>query len=95
MSGSTNIPIAGATNASFTTAALTANGSFWAAVGDPAGVVESAAATVTVIPLNQSSLSVQMVSGLPSLTLSGLLQGASYRVQYSTDLSKLKLGDDP
>jgi hypothetical protein len=84
-SGNTASPIAGATNAVFTTPPLFSTGGFWVAVQNAFGATNSTTAIVTVFPDNTPSLGVNVVAGLPFLTIAGEV-GTSYRLQYSTDL---------
>jgi hypothetical protein len=84
--GDTNDPITGATNASFSSSALFASTSFWVEVQNLAGAADSNTATVTVLPPPLPSLAVHLVSGLPSLTLTGQ-QGTTYEIQFWGDLA--------
>ena len=78
--------IAGATNASHSSGAVTGTNTFWVLARNAFGVAESATATVAVVPNIYPKLGVVMVSGLPSLTLNGI-SGDAYRIQYCTNLS--------
>jgi hypothetical protein len=84
--GDLNNPIPGATNATFSPGGVYATESFWVAVQNPEGGVNSAAAVLTVIPESQAKLGLQIIGGLPFLTITGL-EGTSYRIEYSTNLA--------
>jgi len=49
-SGTTTVPVTGATAASYTTPSLTSTTSYWVRVSDQHGTVDSATATITVTP---------------------------------------------
>src|SRR5206468_11332533 len=74
-----------ATNATYTTPALTSNTTFWVSVNNSAGSVVSDKATVTVVP-TAPRLTIEQVTGLPSLTLEGRA-GITYRIEFSTNLN--------
>lgn len=82
-SGNTNQPIAGATNATYTTQALTTNSTFWVNIYDAVGSINSATATVTVYVVR---LDVRLISGLPALTIDGVLN-TPFRLEYSPVLN--------
>lgn len=65
-SGNTSSPVAGATSATLALSNLTASGSYWVRVTNPAGSVDSAAVAVTVISapaITAHPTSVQLYSG--------------------------------
>jgi len=77
--------IDGATNATYTSPALTRDTTFWVSITNSAGSVlsdKAAATVVSALPL----LSVQMAACVPTLTLDGPT-GLTYRLEYSTNLS--------
>ncbi len=84
--GNSNSPIPGATNATFSPGQLYSSQSFWVSVENGAGSADSTTATVTVNPVSQPSLSLQLTAGLPFITIEGLT-GTSYRIQYSSNLA--------
>jgi len=84
--GNTTGVMVGATNGSFTTAALTTNTSFWVNVSNRLGSVNSQAASVTVLPTNAAKLNFQIIGGRAGLTIEGGV-GSAYQIQYSTNLS--------
>lgn len=77
--------IPGATNATYTTAALLTNATFWVSITNSAGSVFSDEATITVLS-SAPQFSLEQAAGLPVLTLAGEV-GVTYRIEYSTNLS--------
>jgi hypothetical protein len=84
--GDLNNPIPGATNSTFSPGSVFTTETFWVAVQNPEGAVQSASAVLSVIPESQPTLGLQIIGGLPFLTITGL-EGTSYRIQYSTNLA--------
>ena len=76
--------IVGATNATYTTPALTNNATSWVSVSNSAGQVLSDKATVTVVDA-APRLSLRQEAGLPVLTLYDSV-GLTYRIEYNTKL---------
>ena len=76
--------IPGATNATYTTPALTNDSSFWVSVTNSAGSVLSNEATVRVLDA-APRLSLRQGAGLPMLTLDASV-GLPYRIEYKADL---------
>jgi hypothetical protein len=77
-SGVTINPIAGATQSSFTTPALTATTSYWVRVANAAGATNSATATITVSPV----LNFDSVSVAPGQCTSGTSYLASFKIGF-------------
>src|SRR5207248_344547 len=76
--------IVGATNANYTTPALTNNTTVWVSVSNSAGSVLSDKATVTVVDA-VPRLGLLQGAGFPVLKLDGSA-GLTYRIEYNTNL---------
>jgi hypothetical protein len=74
-----------ATEAKYITPPLTTNSMFWVFVSGLGGYVDSATATVWVLPAEGLRLEIASVAGLPALTIAGAL-GATHRLEYREDL---------
>ncbi|MBU6401838.1 MAG: immunoglobulin domain-containing protein [Verrucomicrobia bacterium] len=85
-SGEVSTPISGATNATFTVASASTNTAYWVSVSNPLGSVDSGTAFLTVAPTNAAKLGLRLISGLPALSLDGLV-GTVYRIEFSTNLA--------
>lgn len=85
-SGNTNGIIGGATNASYTVSGLVNTSSFWVSVRNSLGMIDSASATVTVVPAIMPRLSLSRISGMAAISVDGPT-GTQYLLQYSTDLT--------
>ena len=77
--------IPGATNANYTTPALTNTTTFWVSVTNSAGSVLSDKATVRVVD-GPPRLSLRQEGGLPVLTLDAAV-GLTCRIEHNADLS--------
>ncbi|MHB8523739.1 MAG: LamG-like jellyroll fold domain-containing protein [Limisphaerales bacterium] len=85
LTGDRNSPITGATNLAFTTPPLFSAVNFWVEVKNPFGSISSDTASVTLIPDNAASLTIQITAGIPFLSIEGI-PGTGYRIDYTTDL---------
>ncbi len=85
-SGNTNDVVGGATNAAFTASGLTTSTSFWVSVGNSLGAVDSATASVTVLPAKAARLLCSRIAGLGAVTIDGL-PGTTYRIESNTGLN--------
>jgi hypothetical protein len=84
--GDTSQSVAGATNATLTTAPLSTNTAFWVNLSTSAGATNSDSANVSVYPLNAALLTMQRGACLPTLTIDGAVD-TRYRLQFSTNLN--------
>jgi hypothetical protein len=85
-SPNTNGLLSGATGTAYSTAVITTNTSYWVSVRNSLGMVDSAAALVTVLPAQTPKLTFQFLSGYPVVTLDGKV-GTNYVIQYKNSLS--------
>ena len=85
-SGSLINLIPGATNAIFSPGGVFASESFWVAVQNSQGGVNSSTAVLTVFSESQPALGCGIKAGLPFLTITGL-QRITYRIRSSTNLA--------
>jgi uncharacterized protein YkwD len=77
-SGNTSLPIGGATNASYTTPALTSTTRYWVRVSNSAGAVESEDATVTVsAPEGNSAFEDEVFTLVNSRRAAGAMCGST------------------
>lgn len=84
--GNTNGLIGGATNASYTVSGLVDTASFWVSVRNTLGMIDSASATVTVVPAIMPRLGLSRISGMAAISVDGLT-GTQYLLQYSTNVT--------
>ena len=84
-SGNTNGIIAGATSATYPATGLLTNTSFWVSISNSLGTVDSATATVVVLPAKTARLKMGSQYGLAALVIDGL-PGTTYQVECSTNL---------
>lgn len=85
-SPNTNGLVVGANGTSYTSPLLSTNTSYWVSVRNSLGLVDSATATVTVLPAQSPKLSLQILAGFPVITLDGKV-GTNYVLQYKNSLS--------
>jgi hypothetical protein len=85
-SGNTNGIIVGATNASCAVSGLLNTTNFWVSVANSLGMVDSATATVTVVPAISARISLSRIYGMASISVDGPVS-TQYLLQYSTNLS--------
>lgn len=88
-SGGLSNPIPGATNATFSPGSVFTSEDFRVAVQNAQGGVNSSTAVRTVVSASQPTPGIQITTGLPFITITGL-QGITYRLQYSTNLATTK-----
>ena len=85
-SGNTNGIIGLATNASYTLSGLLTTTNFWLSVSNSLGLVESATATITVVPATSARMSLSLISGFSEISVNGPV-GTQYLLQYNTNLA--------
>ena len=85
-SGNTNGIIIGATNPTCSVSGLVNTTNFWVSVSNSLGMLDSATATVTVVPATAARLSLSRISGMAFISVDGPV-GTQYLLQYSTNLS--------
>jgi hypothetical protein len=84
-SGDASSPVAGATNAVFTTAQLYSSVAFWVEAQNGFGTAKSVSALVTVVAESSVHLGVALSAGFPYLTIFGNV-GTTCHLEYKTDL---------
>ena len=86
-SGNTNGIIVGATNASCAVSGLVHTTNLWVSVRNSLGMVDSATATVTLVPATAARMSLSLFYGMASISVDGPV-GTQYLLQYSTNVSR-------
>jgi hypothetical protein len=85
LSGNTNGIITGANAATCTASGLVITTNFWVSVRNSLGMVDSATATVTVVPASAARMSLTRIYGMAAISVDGPV-GTQYLLQYSTNL---------
>ena len=83
-SGNTNGMVVGVTNPSCAVSGLVSTTNLWVSVRNSLGMVDSATATVTLVPAISARLSLSRIYGMAAVSVDGPV-GTQYLLQYSTN----------